>query len=63
MKLTMSICTYNNDNFDVIFEDKETGQHLTLSGNQKLDEDEFQFANQIAPACVYTDYQRITPKD
>lgn len=63
MILTMSICTYNDGKFDVIFRDKKTGREFTFSGEQKVNGKDFDFINQIAPACVWTDYQRITPKD
>lgn len=63
MKLDVSICTFNNDKFDIIFIDRSTGRELTFSGTQKLSEEEFNFADKIAPACVYTEYLRVTPED
>lgn len=63
MILTMSICTFNNGTFDVIFRDKATGEEVTFSGKQEVKGKQFDFINRIAPACVWTDYQRITPED
>ena len=63
MILTMSICTYNNGAFDVIFRDRKTGEEFTFSGHQKVGKEDFDFIGRIAPACVWTDYQRITPDD
>lgn len=63
MDLDISICTYQGGTFDVVFINRETGQELTFSGTQELDEEQFDFANKIAPACVWTKYRRITPED
>jgi len=61
MILSISICTFDDGTFDVIFRNKKTGEELTFSGAQKLSPKKFDFANQIAPACVWTDYQKLTP--
>ena len=43
----------------ILIQDKETGQEITLEGNRKLDNEEFEFVNKIAPACVYTEYEEV----
>lgn len=61
-RIELSICTYGSGDFEVMIVDKATGKELTLSGNRKLSADEFEFVASIAPACVWTEYQRITPE-
>jgi hypothetical protein len=61
-RIELSICTYQSGDFDVMIVDKATGKELTLSGNHKLSADEFDFVGRIAPACVWTEYERITPE-
>lgn len=63
MTLHISICPFQNGEFDVIFRDRATGQELTFSGTRKLTDEQLDFANRIAPSCVWTEYQRITPED
>ena len=53
--ILISIVTYKNNKFDVIFKDDE-GHEVTFSGEQKVSEEEFEFINDIAPACVWTRY-------
>jgi hypothetical protein len=57
-KLSISVCTFQNGSFDVILSDPDTGEEVTLSGEQKLDEEQFNFVNDKAPACVMTTYTR-----
>ena len=61
--LLISICTYNNGAFDVIFQDPDTYEEITLSGQQSVKGEQFDFINRIAPACVFTRYARITPEN
>ena len=61
--LLISIVTYNDGAFDVIFQDPDTYEEITLSGQQRVTGEEFEFINRIAPACVFTRYARITPED
>jgi hypothetical protein len=63
MILTISVCTYQNGQFDVILRDKAAGKEITFSGERKVSSEDHEFLNRIAPACVWTDYQRITPED
>ncbi|KKM01144.1 hypothetical protein LCGC14_1797350 [marine sediment metagenome] len=56
-EILISIVTYNNSKFDVIFRDNE-GNEVTLSGEQEVSEEELEFINNIAPACVWTRYRR-----
>lgn len=58
MEIEISICTYNDGKFDVMFQDK-TGRQVSFSGDQKLSDDQFDFANEIAPGCVWTKYKCI----
>jgi hypothetical protein len=62
-KITLSICTYNDGLFEVIINDKETGEGITFSGNKKIDNEQLAFINRIAPACVWTTYKRTTQED
>lgn len=62
-KLDISIVTYNDGKFDVIFCDSDSGEEITFSGEQKIGSDDFDFINRIAPACVFTKYRRVTPED
>jgi hypothetical protein len=59
----MAICTFQSGDFDVMIKDKETGREIFLSGNQKITKDQLDFINDVAPACVWTDYTRTTPAD
>jgi hypothetical protein len=63
MDINISICTYNNGTFDVMFVNRETKEELCFSGKKKLTEEEFDLANKIAPACVWTRYKQATPDD
>lgn len=58
-KIKLSVCTFENGDFDVIIIDAETHEEVTLSGNQKLNEDDSEIVNKLAPACVYTTYKEI----
>lgn len=58
MRMNISVCTYQNSDFDVIMIDKDTGEEVTLSGTQKLSDEEFALLNKLAPACVFTTYER-----
>lgn len=55
--ILISILTYKDSKFEVIFRDDE-GHEITFSGEQKVSEEEFEFINNIAPACVWTRYFR-----
>lgn len=61
-EITISICPFKNGEFDVMFKDDD-GNEIVFSGTKKLNAEELEFANNIAPACVWTKYQRITPED
>lgn len=54
LKMTMSICTFNNGDFDVMF--RLGDREVTFSGNQELSDDELDLSLEIAPACVWTDF-------
>ncbi len=58
MKITISVCTYQNSDFDVIIQDPDTGEEVTLSGVQKISDEEHEVLNKLAPACVFTTYER-----
>lgn len=60
-QIKMSICLYQNGEFDVFIEDADN--KLCLTGKHKLTKDDMAFANRIAPACVMTTYERVTPED
>jgi hypothetical protein len=53
----MSICTFNDGLFQVII--RKDNYEVTLEGTQVLGPNDFEFVNGIAPACVFTEYQRI----
>lgn len=57
-RLRISVCTYNNGTFDVIVGDPDTDEEVTLSGNQRVTDEEFELLDRLAPACVFTDYAR-----
>ena len=59
-KISMSICTYQNGDFEIMFE--KDGKEIVFEGNQKLSEEEFEIADSIAPACVWTQYKRVIIK-
>lgn len=61
--IALSICTYKGGGFDVIIKDTDTGDEVTLSGTEKVSEEDFKFLDAIAPACVFTKYTRVTPGD
>lgn len=54
--LSISVCTFKDGAFDVMLRNKDF--EVTLSGVQQLDEDQFSFINKVAPACVWTKYER-----
>ena len=56
--ILISIVTYNNGEFDVMIEDDESHKSITLSGEQRVTDEEFEFINEIAPACVWTKWSR-----
>ena len=58
MKIEISICTYNSGAFEVMFRDKQTGKELSFEDARRLGDEEFDFANSIAPACVWTTYTK-----
>lgn len=57
-RVSISVCTYQNGDFDVIIEDPDTGREVTLSGIQKMDDHDLLLLNDVAPACVMTTYER-----
>lgn len=57
-KITLSVCAFQNGGFDVIIQDPTTGEEVTLSGEQKLDDQQFAMIDRLAPACVFTTYER-----
>lgn len=56
-RMKISVCTYKNGDFEVILKD-ENDREVTLSGNQVLSAEEFGLVNDLAPACVFTRYER-----
>lgn len=54
-KMKISVCPFVDGTFDVIIIDGD-GREVTLSGQQKLSEEEFDIVNRLAPACVFTTY-------
>ncbi len=56
MKFGMSICLFNDNSFEITFRDKETFKEIIFTGDKKCNREEIEFANRIAPACVYTYY-------
>lgn len=56
-QLKISVCTYNDGQFDVMIKDGETHQELVFSGNQKVDEEGLELLNKLVPACVWTSYE------
>lgn len=54
-RMKISVCTYQSGDFDVIIKD-ENDREVTLSGCQKLTDEEFELVNALAPACVFTRY-------
>jgi hypothetical protein len=57
MLLEMSICTYENGEFDVMLRDTATGEEIELSGFKRLSPEQFKLIDRIAPACVWTSYR------
>lgn len=62
-KISISICTFQSGDFDVMIRDVETGHEVTLSGNQKVEGGDFEFITDIAPACVWTRWTRDPGQD
>ena len=59
-RLSISVCTYQNGDFEVILQDPDTHEEITLSGNQKVEGDDFDLIQKLAPACVFTRYKMET---
>jgi len=57
MKLKISMCTYQDEHFELFLEGEEYGERLTISGDRKFTEEEFQFFQKYMPACVMTKYE------
>ena len=55
--MKMSICTYQDGSFEVMIKNDE-GEEVMLCGEQKLTPEEFEIVDKIAPACVWTKYER-----
>lgn len=62
-RIKMSFCTYSDGLFEVMIHDVASGSELYFSGRKKITDDELHLINAIAPACVWTEYQRISPED
>lgn len=59
MDVLLSVVTYNDGKFDVIIRDAKTDMEVTFSGNTpEITDEEFDFLNEVAPACVFTKYTR-----
>jgi hypothetical protein len=58
-ELSISVCTYKDGTFEVILKDSVTLEEVTLSGKQDVSDDELDFLNGRAPACVFTRYIRL----
>jgi hypothetical protein len=54
--LKLSVCTYQNDNFDVMIIDGQSGEEIILSGTQQVSPEDFEILSRLAPACVWTSY-------
>jgi hypothetical protein len=61
--IKISITTFNNGRFEISFKDKETNEEISFLGNQSINDEELTFINKIAPACVWTTYERVTPEN
>jgi hypothetical protein len=57
MLLEISICTYENGEFDVMLQDPASGEGIELSGFKRLSPEQSKFIDRIAPACVWTSYR------
>lgn len=57
LNLKISVCPFQSGEFDVILIDADTGEQVTLSGNQKLSDEELAIVTKLAPSCVWTTYQ------
>ena len=55
-RLTISVCTYQSGDFDLMLIDKETGEEVCFSGNQKITDEQLDIVERLAPACVWTTY-------
>lgn len=55
-RLTISVCTFQSGDFDVMLIDEETGEQVCFSGNQKITDEQLDIVNRLAPACVWTTY-------
>ena len=55
-RLTISVCTYQSGDFDVMLIDEETKEEVCFSGNQKITDEQLDIVNRLAPACVWTTY-------
>ena len=58
-KIEISIVTYNDGKFDVMLQDPETFERITLSGEQTFNKEELEYAGRIAPPCVFSTYGEI----
>ena len=56
MRMTISVCPFQDGTFDVIIQDPDTFEEVTLSGQQKLSDEEMELLTRLAPSCIWTTY-------
>ena len=56
LNLKISVCPFQDGHFDVMLIDADTGEKVTLSGSQKLNDEELAIVTKLAPSCVWTIY-------
>lgn len=55
-RMSISVCPFVGGDFDVIIRDDDTGREVTLTGQHRLMDEEFEVVNKLAPSCVFTTY-------
>ena len=59
MEIDLSFCVFNDGRLDVIVRDTSNGREFIFTGNQDISSEDFEFINEVAPSCVYTQYKRV----
>ena len=56
--LKISICTFANNDFEVILNDDDD-REVVLKGKQKFTEEDLEFINEFVPPCIFTRYRKV----
>lgn len=58
-QIDLSFCPFNNGSMDIIVINKDTGEEVTIEiDKHNLSEKQLNFLDKVAPACVWTTYER-----